>query len=70
MECDKYQILGRILEWQEIENEYTKEKLYQMKLECNDIVLELCMNSKDLLGEPEIGRRFKGIVWLQGKVQF
>lgn len=70
MECDKYQILGRILEWQEIENEYTKEKLCQMKLECNDIVLELCMNSKDLLGEPEIGRRFKGIVWLQGKVQF
>lgn len=70
MECDKYQILGRILECREIENEYTKEKLYQMKLECNDIVLELCINREDLLGEPEVGRRFKGIVWLQGKVQF
>lgn len=70
MECDKYQILGHILECQEIENEYTKEKLYQMKLECNDITVEICINSKDLLGEPEVGRRFKGIVWLQGKVQF
>lgn len=70
MECDKYQILGRILECQEIENEYTKEKLYQMTVECNDIILKVCMNSKDLLGEPETGRRFKGIVWLQGRVQF
>ena len=70
MECDKYQILGRIMECQEIENEYTKEKLYQMTVECNDIVLKICINSKDLFGEPEIGRRFKGIVWLQGRVQF
>ena len=70
MECDKYQILGRIMECQEIENEYTKEKLYQMTVECNDIVLKICINIKDLFGEPEIGRRFKGIVWLQGRVQF
>ncbi len=70
MECDKYQILGHILECRKTENEYTKESLYQMRLECNDIELEICINAKDLLGEPEAGRRFKGVIWLQGKIQF
>lgn len=70
MECDKYQVLGRIIDCKKVDNEYTKESLYQMTLDCNEIRIDLCINSKDLLGEPEIGRRFKGVIWLQGKVQF
>lgn len=70
IECDKYQIMGRIIDYRKIENEYTREKMYLMTLECNDIHLDICINSKDLLGEPDIGRRFKGVIWLQGKIQF
>jgi hypothetical protein len=29
---------------------------------------DLTINEKDLLGEPEVGRRFKGNVWMQGTV--
>jgi hypothetical protein len=28
------------------------------------------MNKKDLLGEPAVGRRFKGNIWLQGMIDF
>lgn len=70
IECDKYQIMGRIMEYKKVENEYTGEKLYQMTLECNDIFMDICINAKDLLGEPEVGRRFKGMIWLQGEIQF
>ena len=51
-------------------NEWSKEKLYQMKLSCNDIEFDVCINAKNLLGEPEIGRRFKGNIWLQGNINF
>ena len=54
----------------ELKNEYTGEKIYQMNLECNDMGFDICINAKDLLGEPEIGRRFKGSIWLQGHMNF
>ena len=41
-----------------------------MNLDCNDLNFDICINKKDLLGEPEVGRRFKGVVWLQGCVNF
>ena len=41
-----------------------------MNLECNDMGFDICINAKDLLGEPEIGRRFKGSIWLQGHMNF
>lgn len=41
-----------------------------MELICNDIHLDVCVNQESLFGEPEVGRRFKGIVWLQGNVNF
>ena len=29
---------------------------------------QVCINEKDLLGEPAIGRRFRGNVWMQGNL--
>lgn len=70
MECDQYHILGEIKSVQKVRNNYTKEKVYQMNLECNDMNFDICINAKDLIGEPEVGRRFKGAIWLQGCVNF
>ena len=41
-----------------------------MTLECNNMAFRMAINEADLLGEPAVGRRFKGQVWLQGRVQF
>ena len=70
MECDQYNVMGEILECTETSNYTTKEIVYQMTLDCNDICLEVCINTKDLMGEPKVGRRFKGTIWLQGRVDF
>ena len=36
----------------------------------NELVFDLCINEKDLYGEPAVGRRFKGIIWLQGYINY
>ncbi len=69
-ESDNYSIIGTIQECNLIQNEYTKEEIYDMLLTCNDINFRLCINKQDLLGEPITGRRFKGNIWMQGKVGF
>lgn len=68
VECDQYSIIGVIMAFNLGVNALTKEKFWILSLNCNDILLELCINTKDLLGEPMLGRRFKGIVWLQGYI--
>ncbi len=70
IESDQYAILGDIMDCRLIQNEYTKEKVYVMELVCNDIPFSICINQKDLLGEPAVGRRFKGTIWLQGRIQY
>ena len=70
MECDQYNILGEIRELVQVENAKTGEKMYQLNMESNDICFDICINAKDLIGEPKVGRRFKGTVWLQGCVDF
>ncbi len=70
VECDQYSVMGEILELSEEENIYTHEKIYLMALECNNMVFRMAINEKDLLGEPAVGRRFKGQIWLQGAVKF
>ncbi|MCD8336058.1 MAG: DUF3881 family protein, partial [Lachnospiraceae bacterium] len=70
IECDQYQIMGNIEYCRKVENSSTNEKIYLMNIECNDLLFDVCINEKDLLGEPEVGRRFKGNIWLQGKIQF
>lgn len=68
IESDQYSVIGEILELEEITNSLTNEKLYSMKIECNDIIFNLTINQEDLLGEPAVGRRFKGNIWMQGTV--
>ena len=70
IECDQYNILGEILDFMTFKNIVTGEEICQLTVECNDVQFDVCINKKDLLGEPEIGRRFKGIVWLQGQLHF
>ena len=70
VECDQYSIIGEIKELQKIKNIYTKEDVYLLQVECNDLNLLVCINSKDLLGEPAVGRRFKGQIWMQGSLNF
>lgn len=69
-ESDNYSVIGTILEVKPLVNEMTKEKMYSMILECNDLKFSICINKEDLQGEPSIGRRFKGIIWMQGNVDF
>lgn len=68
IESDQYSILGTIKEVTEDTNTYTGEKLYRMKVECNDMIFDVVINQSDILGEPEEGRRFKGSIWMQGTV--
>ena len=70
IECDTYSILGNILEMSKIENEYTGEELYIMKMDVNDLKFDLCVPVDHVIGEPEVGRRFKADIWLQGRVNF
>lgn len=70
MECDKYHVMGEIVELEKVTNRLTGENLYQMTIDCNSLHFDICMNQKDLVGEPEIGRRFKGVIWLQGRLNF
>lgn len=70
VECDRYSIMGEILELHTIENEDTNEELYVMKLDVNELKFDVCVPVKQVLGEPAPGRRFKGNIWLQGRINF
>ena len=70
VECDLYSIMGEILAVRKRENTLTKEPLYQMKLDVNELQFDVCVPAKEVMGEPEIGRRFKGTIWLQGYINF
>lgn len=70
VECDQYSILGEILEVHPVRNKMTGEELYHMTVNCNELTFDLCINQQDLYGEPAAGRRFKGIIWLQGFINF
>ena len=68
IECDKYEILGEITGYRNYINRYTMQLLHVLTVECNKISIDVVINDKDLLGEPAVGRRFKGNIWLQGKI--
>ena len=70
IECDQYNVLGEILDIMKFKNILTGEEICQMTIESNDIQFDICINSKDLLGEPAVGRRFKGTIWLQGQLHY
>ena len=70
IECDKYQIVAEILSVTEKTNTYTNEKLYEMRVSTMGLQFNLMINEKDLDGEPLPGRRFRGVIWLLGEIEF
>lgn len=69
-ESDNYSIIGTILDWKLVKNVYTNEEIYNFLINCNDMIYNVCINKTDLQGEPMIGRRFKGNIWMQGSINF
>lgn len=70
LECDLYSVMGEILDIRPKENELSGEGVTILTLNCNDLVFDICINNKDLIGEPVKGRRFKGTIWLTGEIDF
>ncbi len=70
VECDQYNVLGEILKVRRIKNNISDEEVCILTLLVNDLTFDVAINIMDLLGEPKPGRRFKGIVWLQGRINY
>ena len=70
LESDQYSIVGVIESWELVKNNLIDEDLYRIIVQCNDLRFSVLINCYDLLGAPEIGRRFKGDIWLQGYAEF
>ena len=70
VECDHYSVMGEIEDYHETVNKITGQELVIMTINCNELIFDVCINRKDLLGEPKPGRRFKGNIWMQGYVNY
>ena len=70
VECDQYSVLGEITEISLRKNRITHEEIYVLRLSCNDLEFDVCINKNDLYGEPQIGRQFKGVIWMQGYINY
>ena len=70
VECDQYAILGEIVGMRKVKNRITGEEIYILSISCNELTFDVAINIIDLFGEPQIGRRFKGIIWLQGRINY
>lgn len=70
VECDQYSILAEITSCELVKNKETGEEIYVMTLCCNELTFDMCINKIDLYGEPKVGRRFKGTIWMQGTINF
>lgn len=70
VECDQYSVLGEITAMRSAVNKITGEQVYVLTLYCNELAFDICINKTDLYGEPQVGRRFKGVIWLQGQINF
>lgn len=70
IECDQYSVIGEIKKIDEKENQLTGEMVYDLTLDCNDMIFHVGIARKDLLGQPVVGRRFKGQIWMQGVAEF
>ena len=70
IECDLYSIMGEILAVRKRKNTMTGVEVYQMKLNVNELQFDVCVPADSVMGEPEMGRRCKGTIWLQGYINF
>lgn len=69
LESDLYTIVADILDCRPAKNSFTGEAVYILKLSYNGIIITTAINKHDIVGEPLAGRRFKGTIWLQGKIK-
>lgn len=69
-ECDKYAILGEIINMSITVNAFTEECIYIFTLDVNGMQFDVSVPFESLIGEPEIGRRLKADIWLQGYINF
>lgn len=70
IECDQYSVIGEITRIDVKQNRVTGEEVYDLTLDCNDMVFHVGVAKRDLVGEPRVGRRFKGQIWMQGAARF
>lgn len=66
IECDQYSVVGEIVGMELKKNRITSEEIYDLQIDCNDLIFRVAINKEDLTGEALIGRRFKGRIWMQG----
>lgn len=69
-ESDNYSVVGTIEGFEYVTNVFSGELVCRLKVVCNDMFFDLCINAADLKGIPEVGRRFKGNIWMQGIIDF
>ena len=69
VETDQYMVLGEINTVRKVKNSVSGENVYIIRLTARNIQMDICVNEGDLQGEPQPGRRFKGIIWLQGRIE-
>ena len=69
IECDQYTIVGTIMDVQKLRNDLSEEEVWKMELSVCNMSMDVCINAESLIGEPAVGRRFRGQIWLQGTVQ-
>lgn len=67
VECDQYTVIGEITELATADNLITGESVARVTVECNGLRFDICVNMADIYGEPAVGRRFKAVIWLQGR---
>lgn len=70
VECDHYSVLGEITAARKVKNRFTDETVHIMRINCNELEFDVAINEVDLLGEPAVGRRFKGNIWMQGAINY
>lgn len=70
VECDQYSVLGEIMAVRQLTNQITGEKIFILTICSNELTFDVSINIIDIYGEPQVGRRFKGVIWLQGSINF
>jgi hypothetical protein len=69
-ECELYSLLGEIRKLEYETNRLTGNEVVIMTVDCNGLLMDVAVSKVDLTGEPQVGRRFRGTVWMQGKIMF
>ena len=69
VECEQYMIIGEITGCYVQLNNLTQEQVWILSVDCAGLRMEVAINEKDLYGEPQIGRRFRGQIFLQGYIR-